>query len=368
MKETLSTDILVVGGGIAGVGLAAALENRAKVVILEQERDLAYHSTGRSAAIYIRNYGNGPIRALNEASGPMFRAQDALFPHPLLTPRGILYIADEERAGAVADLAADAVGVEEISPERAREMVPILDPDYLRAAAYEPDAQDIDVHALHQGWLKKARGQGAKVISGDGLVRAEHAGGRWKVETQHRTIDAGIIVNAAGAWADTVAKRCGAAPVGLTPLRRSMAVLPAPEGIDPSRWPLVDEVTEQFYFKPDGGRLFVSPCDEDPVDPHDAFADDMVVAEGLYRFEQAVTMAVTRVERSWAGLRTFAPDHTPVVGYDAGAKNFFWLAGQGGYGIQTAPALSALAASLLENRTPVLEDLVSRLAPDRLAA
>ncbi len=365
MKDAIETDILVIGGGMAGIGFAAALGEGRKVLVLEQERDLAYHSTGRSAAIYIRNYGNGPIRALNEASGPMFKAESEYFPHPLLTPRGILDIADSARAHEIGKLAAISVGVEEISADAAIAKVPLLSPDYVKAAAFEADAQDIDVHALHQGWLKKAKGQGASVLTGQEVLRAEHANGCWKVETKDHQITAKLIVNAAGAWADEIARRCNVAPVGLQPLRRSMAVLPVPDGYDAAHWPLVDEVTEDFYFKPDGGRLFVSPCDEDPVDPHDAFADDMVLAEGLHRFEQAVNMEVTRVERSWAGLRTFAPDRSPVVGFDGGTEGFFWLAGQGGYGIQTAPALSKFAAELAENRTPELHHLVEPLSPTR---
>lgn len=365
MKERFSTEILIVGGGIAGVGLAAALKGERKVAILEQERDLAYHSTGRSAAVYVRNYGNGPIRALNAASEPLFREEGERLAHPLLTPRGIVYIADEAKAGAIADLVANSTGAEEISPTRARRMVPILDPAYLHAAAFEADAQDIDVHALHQAWLKKARTQGTVVLQGAALERANHDGGLWTVETAKYRIEANVIVNAAGAWADVVARRCQVKPVGLRPFRRSMAVLPAPQGLDASRWPLVDEVSEQFYFKPDGGRLFVSPCDQDPVEPHDVFADDMVLAEGLYRFEQAVTIPVTRVERTWAGLRTFARDRSPVVGYDPEAESFFWLAGQGGYGIQTSPALSAFAAHLLEKEAPMLEYLVPELSPAR---
>jgi D-arginine dehydrogenase len=191
------------------------------------------------------------------------------------------------------------------------------------------------------------------------------------VATAAGAFEAPVIVNAAGAWADTVAQLAGVATLGLTPLRRSAAILPAPEGRDVSSWPAVCSMSETWYAKPEAGKLMVSPADEDPVEPHDAWPDDMVLAEGLDRYERAVTVPVTRVERSWAGLRTFAPDRTPVVGFDPAAEGFFWLAGQGGYGIQTAPALSRLAGALLTggDGTRVLAaDVVSALAPGRLRA
>jgi len=368
MSETVETDVLVIGAGIAGVGVAAALADTHRVVILERESQPGYHSTGRSAAIFIPNYGNDVIRSLNRASAPLFEQRDTgLFPEPLLTPRGCLTIADESGVEACGEFVRNGTGVEAISVDHALSMVPILSRDYVKAAAYQHDAQDIDVNALHQGWLRKASALGVKLFTNTEMLSAERATGAWRIETAERIFIANVVVNASGAWADLTAGLFGVKPLGLTPMRRSIAVLPAPDGHDVRSWPLVDDMNEAWYLKPDGGRMFVSPCDETPVEPHDAYVDDMILAEGLYRFEQAVTVPVNRVESSWAGLRTFAPDRTPVAGFDSTVGGFFWLAGQGGYGIQTSPALSDLAAALIGGRDPegALEPLLPKLSPAR---
>ena len=369
MAETTRTDVAIIGAGIAGAGLAADLAGDFDVVLIERESRPGHHSTGRSAAIFVQNYGNAVIRALSRASRPLFEAADsALFPTPLLSERGMLTIADEDGLPALKSLLAESEELREISPDEASAMVPLIRRDRLLAAAYEHDAQDIDVAALHQGWLRKARSAGAKLLTDAEVVRVERVSGRWLIQIQAGTIDARIIVNAAGAWADRVALACGLAPLGIQPMRRTIAVLPAPVGHDVSRWPLVDDAAERWYMKPETGRLLVSPSDEDPVEPHDAFVDDMVLAEGLYRFEQAMDFPVTRVESSWAGLRSFTPDRTPVTGFDSTAEGFFWLAGQGGYGIQTAPALSRLAGQLIRRATlpDALEAIVPALSPNRL--
>ncbi|MBA8901767.1 FAD-binding oxidoreductase [Phyllobacterium sp. P30BS-XVII] len=366
MTDIIDTDVLIIGAGIAGVGAAAELSSTHKVIILERESQPAYHSTGRSAAIFLPNYGNDVIRALNRASAPMFMQRDTkLFPEPLLTLRGSLTVADDTGIEHCEDLLKNGVNVEEISADRAVEMVPILNRDYIKAACYQAEAQDIDVNALHQGWLRKATGLGVDLRTNAEVIRARRSSGFWLVETADQTFRAQTVINAAGAWADVIAGIFGGKPLGLTPLRRSIAVLPAPEGYDTRGWPLVDDANEAWYLKPDGGRLFVSPCDETPVEPHDAYVDDMILAEGLYRYEQAVTVPVNRVERSWAGLRTFAPDRTPVAGFDAELDGFFWLAGQGGYGIQTAPALSQFTAMLIRQES--LPDALAQIAP-RLSA
>lgn len=368
MTDLIETDIAIVGAGIAGIGLAAELAADYRVTVIEQESRPAYHSTGRSAAIFLRNYGNAVIRALNAASAPLFENPDkALFPNPLISQRGALFTAAEAARADLDALLDSADGLREISPDEAVAMVPILRRDLLVGAAYEPDAQDIDVHALHEGWLRKARSAGATVLVDTPLDRAERAGGKWRIETPKGSIASDIIVNAAGAWADTVAARCGLLPLGIQPMRRSIAVLPAPPDMDISRWPLFDDVAESWYAKPQGGKLYVSPSEEIPVEPHDAFPDDMILAEGLDRFVNATTYQLTRVERSWAGLRSFAPDHTPVVGFSRETEGFFWLAGQGGYGIQTSPALSRLAGQLIRRAEPeaALLPIVDALSPNR---
>jgi D-arginine dehydrogenase len=370
MTETIETDVLVIGAGIAGVGVAAALADTHRVTIIEREAQPGYHSTGRSAAIFLPNYGNDVIRGLNHASAPMFEQRDtSLFPEPLLTKRGSLTVADESGVEACEEFIRNGVGVAAIDVDRAIAMVPILNREYVKAACYQAAAWDIDVNALHQGWLRKATTLAVQLFTKSDVRSAKHIAGQWQVETADRAFRARIVINASGAWADSTAAHFGADPLGLTPMRRSIAVLPAPQNHDTRGWPLVDDVNEAWYMKPDGGRLFVSPCDETPVEPHDAFVDDMILAEGLYRYEQAVTTPVTRVESSWAGLRTFAPDRTPVAGFDRKADGFFWLAGQGGYGIQTAPALSALAAALIRGKAPEAEvvPLLPLLSPARFA-
>ncbi len=364
-------DIIIVGAGIAGIGLAAALGPGRKVLILEQEERHGYHSTGRSAAIFIQNYGNATIRALNVASAPLFRQGDARwFSHPLLTRRGMLSVAGEDGLDDHRQLLDESPDIEVLTPDEAFAMVPALRRDWLAAAAYEADAQDIDVSALHEGWLRQARANGAELRVNAGLAGARRQGGRWLVETAKGEAGAPVLVNAAGAWADDVAVRAGVAPVGLQPMRRTIGVLPSPDGYDIAGWPLIADSAEGWYAKPDAGKLYVSPADEVPVEPHDAFVDDMALAEGLFRFEQAMDIAVTRVERSWAGLRTFAPDRTPVAGFDPTADGFFWLAGQGGYGIQTSPALSMLAAALIGGGEPAaqLADAAKALSPARFRA
>lgn len=366
--DRISTDVAIVGAGIAGAGLAAELAGDFDVVLVERESRPGYHSTGRSAAIFIQNYGNAVIRALSRASRPLFEEADrTLFPNPLLSQRGMLSVADDDSLPALQSLLAQSDGLQEISVDEACARFPLLRRDRLVAAAYEHDAQDIDVAALHQGWLKKAKANGTKLVTDADVTKGERLSGRWRMETSALTVDAGIVVDAAGAWADRVAEACGLSPLGIQPMRRTIAVLPVPAGYDTRRWPLVDDADERWYMKPEAGRLLVSPADEDPVEPHDVFPDDMVLAEGLHRFEQAVALPVTRVEIRWAGLRSFAPDRTPVAGFDSAAENFFWLAGQGGYGIQTSPALSRLAGQLIRHAAvnDGLEAIVPALSPNR---
>lgn len=366
--EQIEADVIVVGAGIAGAGVAADLSRDHRVVILEMEDRPGYHTTGRSAAIFIQNYGNSVIRALSRASAPLFHAADrSLFPHPLLTPRGKLTVADADGVEHHRAMLAESEGLRQIDPAEAVAMVPILRRENIVEASYEPDAHDIDVNALHQGWLKLAKANGARLVLGAEVLRGEQVGGGWSLETSGLRLRAPVVVNAAGAWGDRLAERLGIAPVGLQPMRRTMAVLPAPPDVDSRRWPLFEDASESWYAKPDGASLFVSPADEDPCEPHDAFVDDLVLAAGLDRFERMVTTPVTRVERSWAGLRTFAPDRTPVAGFDPAAVGFFWLAGQGGYGIQTSPALSALAATLIRRASVPegLERTVVALSPAR---
>ncbi len=341
-------DIAIVGGGIAGATLARDLAGTARVIILEAEELAGYHSTGRSAAIFIQNYGNGVIRALSRASRAFFEAPPSeVAAGSLLTPRGILFIAQPGEEPLLDEIVEEAEGLLPLTPRQACEKVSILREEKIAAAAYETDASDIDVAGLHQGCLRAAKTAGAELATERQVTGITRENGRWRVAFQGGAIEADIVVNAAGAWADDVAGMAGVPPLGLLPLRRSAAILPAPPACPVESWPLVSDAAERYYFKPETGRLMVSPADETPVDPHDAYVDDMVLAEGLHEFEQATSYEVQRVEHQWAGLRTFAPDRSLVIGYDNSKEGFFWLAGQGGYGIQTSPAAARAAASLL---------------------
>ncbi len=370
MSDLPSYDFAIIGGGIAGAGVAAMLGQKARVLLLEKEDRPGYHSTGRSAAIFIQNYGSPEIRALNKASYPFLNSPPADFAEAgFLSPRGMMLIAGEDGEKALNEEIMQGEGLVRLSSREAAEIVPLLRAQNIKLAAYEKDAQDIDVAALHQAFLRQAGRAGAAIQTEAELQQAQQQENElWHLKTSAGDFMARVVVNAAGAWADQIAELCGVEPVGITPLRRSMAVLPSPSDYDLDAWPLVADVMEHWYMKPDAGRLLVSPSDEIPVEPHDAFVDDLVLAEGLYAFEQATGYPVTRVENQWAGLRCFSPDRNPVVGFDTDNPTFFWLAGQGGYGIQTAPALSELAADLIQKRGMknwMTQDLISGLSPDR---
>lgn len=351
------SDVLVIGGGIAGVSAAARLAPHAQVTLIEAESALGYHASGRSAAVFEPNYGAPTVNALSYASADFF------LDGGYLSPRGVLILA---RAGEEDAFQADkiALGCTDISVDDARDIVPILSSSITRAAR-RTDAQDIDTDRLIQDFTRTVRAHGGAVVTGAPVTGISFAQGLWKV-TAGDVYSADIIINAAGAWADTIAEHAGVTPIGLSPCRRSMARIPAPGGHDVSRWPIFFGPGESWYAKPDAGKLIVSPAEEDPVLPQDAWADDMVIATGLDRYQGYVTEEVTRVETTWAGLRTFAPDRTLVLGSDPGARGFFWCAGQGGYGFQSAPAASQLVADLVLGHTPEMpEDVVTALSPKR---
>jgi D-arginine dehydrogenase len=365
MAETF--DVIVIGGGIAGIGAAAEISAERSVIVLERESAPGMHATGRSAAAFLLNYGNPAVRRVTRAAEPFYLDPDpAFWPEPLLTPRGELFLARPGEEPLLTAHLAAAPTARAITPSEAVAIVPILRPETFAAAAHDPNGRDIDVDLLLQGWIRRLRRNGGRIDTGAEALSVSRNGGLWSVATRTGTFSAPVLVNAAGAWVDAVAGLAGVPPIGIRPLRRSAAILPAPEGHDPMRWPLFGPLAEDWYARPTGGKLMVSPADEDPVEPHDAWPDDMVLAEGLDRFEQMVTVPVTRVERSWAGLRSFVADRTPVAGFDPQADGFFWLAGQGGYGIQTAPALARLAADLIAGRPPALDPAtVAALDPGR---
>jgi len=348
-------DILVIGAGIAGASVAAHLAETRRVAICEMEERPGYHTTGRSAAAYEPNYGPPSILALTRAARAQFDQGG------YLTPRETVFFMPEWQQQAFDKLMAVQQGMVEISPAAAKAKFPLLKEGYARRAVLDPGTADIDVDLLHQFYLKLFRQRGGQLRC-DRPVTALEKGTSWTVRAGTETLRAGIIVDAAGAWGDKVAEMAGRRPIGLQPKRRSIAVVPGPEGVDVMHWPLVGDVGETWYCKPQSGKLLVSPADAEPVEPHDAYADDMTLAEGIERFEQGVDLPVTRVERTWGGLRSFAPDGNPVVGYDTRHDGFFWLIGQGGYGIQSSPALSRLAAALVLGDTPPADIMDEGLA------
>jgi D-arginine dehydrogenase len=356
-------DFIVIGGGIAGTSAGARLSELGSVLLLEGEDALAYHASGRSAALYEAAYGHPVTVALNRAS----RAEHDSLDGGLLSPRGLLLLGGPgEEAQADADIR--AMGLEAMSPAEAVARVPILDEGHVARAGWHEDALDIDTDRMVQHFARTIRAAGGKILIGARVNRIAREGGLWRVAFRHEVREGRVLVNAAGAWADRVAVMAGIAPLGLTPLRRSIARMPAPGGRDVRGWPMLLGAGESWYAKPDAGAWIVSPAEEDPVDaPHDAWPEDMVLAEGIARYQPFVTEPVTRISASWAGLRTFAPDRCLVLGPEPGREDFVWVAGQGGYGFQTAPAASRLVADLVAGRQPELDaDVVAALRPDRL--
>ncbi|MDH3228508.1 MAG: FAD-binding oxidoreductase [Alphaproteobacteria bacterium] len=346
-------DVMIVGAGIAGASAGYFLAASHNVVLLEREDHPGYHSTGRSAALFTETYGNAAIRALTRGARPFFESAPAGFAEtPLLTPRGLLYIGREDQRAALQrtfrELSSLTHEIRRISPGEALDVCPILRGDYVAGAMLEPDCMDIDVAALHQGYLKGVRARGGRVLTDAGVrsLRAEARHG-WIAQTALGDFAAPVVVNAAGAWVDEIAALAGVPPAGLVPKRRTAMFLEVPDGVNPSAWPMVVDVDEAFYFKPDAGRLLLSPADETPGPPCDAQPEDLDIALAVDRVEKATTLRVRRIAHKWAGLRTFAADRTMIAGFEPGAAGFFWLAGQGGYGIQTSPSMGRLAAALI---------------------
>ncbi len=347
----MNYDIIVIGAGMAGASVAAHLAPTGRVLVLEQESHPGMHATGRSAALFSTIYGPEPVRALSRASqSTLMSPSPAFSEEPFATPRGVLYIATDEQAPRlrVFQAAPDVAAMTRIvSPEEALALCPIIKPDRLAANVLEPDAADLDVHRLHQAYLRQLRAHGGELLTDHPVGAIKRDGAGWSVSAGGANHTAPILINAAGAWGDQIASLAGVTPLGLRPLRRTVILVDAPDGMDIAKWPMVIDADEDFYFKPDAGRLLITPADESPSPPCDAQPEEWDIAVAVDRVETATSLRVRRVSHRWAGLRTFAPDGVPVAGYDPEAPGFFWLVGQGGYGIQTAPALSQLAASMV---------------------
>jgi D-arginine dehydrogenase len=370
-------DVVICGAGIAGASLAWRLAGGAsrvrgprepapRVLLLEREAQAGVHATGRSAAMFMESYGPPQVRALTRASRDFYTLPPPGFTTvPLLHRRGVLYVATPEQLPLLeadwAEMQHAYPRVQRLSADEALARVPCLRADRLAGAIAEPDATDLDVHALHQGFLQGARFAGVGLRFGAELVEGRCApDGGWSITLADGSrLAAATLVNAAGAWADELAQRCGVAPLGLEPRRRSAFTFRGPEGVDSTAWPAVVDIEERWYFKPDAGHLLGSPANADPTHPHDVQPEALDIATGIHGIESATTLTIPRPIATWAGLRTFAPDGEIVIGPDAAQPAFFWLAGQGGYGLQSAAGASLLAATLLRGE-PLPADLAAQ--------
>ena len=355
------SDIIIIGGGIAGISAAARLARHGKVIVLERENQLAFHASGRSAAAFIKNYGNSVVRELNSASVEYLSCKNG----GVLRPRGMMLLATNEEREEFQNEAED-FGLFEISSDEAKKKIPLINTNVVSYAAFSNDISDIDTDLLLQNFLKEARSLGTVVHLSTEVHSISFKNKKWSVVTNHDEYKAEILINATGAWADRVAEIAGIKMLGFTPLKRSIARVPVPGGADASSWPLFEGVKENWYAKPDAGQLIVSPADEEPVQPQDAWADDLVLAKGIARFDALMERPVNRITSKWAGLRTFAPDRSPVIGFSKENSRFFWLCGQGGYGFQTAAAASQLTCDLIcENSSELSEKVCKALSPSR---
>ncbi|MEJ8840102.1 NAD(P)/FAD-dependent oxidoreductase [Ramlibacter sp. AN1133] len=375
---THDADFLILGAGIAGASLAYFLAPHARVVLLERESQPGYHSTGRSAAMFIESYGTPQVRALTRASRAFLESPPPGFAEqPLVTPRGCLLLA---APGQEALLQAHWELLHSMTPQARRlttdealALVPALKRECVIGAVLEPEAADMDVHAIHQGFLRGLRRAGGAIVCDAEATRIERVGSGWQVTTPQGEFRAPVLVNAAGAWADEVALRAGVAPLGLQPKRRSAFTFAPPAGMDVRAWPCVISADESWYFKPDAGVLLGSPANADPVPPHDVQPEELDIATAIARIAGMTTLEIRRPLRTWAGLRSFVADGDLVGGFDPGAPDFFWLAAQGGYGIQTSPAMGEACAALARG-LPLPEHIAdcgltqAMLGPARLRA
>jgi D-arginine dehydrogenase len=369
-------DFLIIGSGIAGGSAAYHLVDRGSVILLERESQPGYHSTGRSAAVFAESYGPRLMRVMTVASGPFLRKPPADFADvPLMHPRGALFIARADQRIQLQELVKELSELSDdlrlVEPTQALTLCPVLNRGYVALAAQDPTVMDMDVNAIHQGYLRAARAKDAEIVTDAEVTALAYSNGHWHARTSAGEFRAPVVINAAGAWADVVAGLAGARKIGLQPKRRTVIVFDAPAGLDMAKYPIAADCSEQFYFKPESGRVLASPADETPVEPQDVQPEEIDVALVVDRVEQASTLKVGRIVRRWAGLRSFVKDKNPVVGFAPDAQGFFWLAGQGGYGIQTSYAMGLTAASLATGKG--LPDAVksyglkeSDLGPQRL--
>jgi D-arginine dehydrogenase len=349
---TRTADCIVIGAGIAGAAAGFFLAPHLKVLLLEQEEQPGFHSTGRSAALFMESYGTPQVRALTMASRAFFESPpDGFTDHPVLGARGAMMVATH---GQEAPLQAHWAVLQPISPRAtlldaagACALTPVLRRELLLGAVYEPDASDMDVHAIHHGFLRGIRRAGGALVADAPATALRRDAGVWQVQAGGDVFEAPLVVNAAGAWADVVGQLAGARPIGLVPKRRSAFIFAPPEGVASAGWPATGGVAEDWYVKPDAGMLLGSPANADPVPPHDVQPEELDIATAIDRIERMTTLSIRRPARIWAGLRSFVADGDLVGGADPELPGFFWSAAQGGYGIQTSPAMGMAVAALV---------------------
>lgn len=371
-------DFLIIGGGIAAASVGYWLAPHGRVIVLERESQPGYHATGRSAALFMESYGTPQVRALTMASRGFLQAPPIGFSeYPLLSPRGALIVAEPGQEAPLVEkwntMRALIPNSQLLDGAATCSMVPALRPDKVLGAVFEPDAADMDVDALHQGYLRGLRRAGGVVVCDANVTALARAHGKWQVQAAGVAYEAAIVLNAAGAWADEVATLAGVHPIGLEPRRRSAFLFTPPRGQPTSHWPMAIGMSEDWYFKPDAGMLLGSPANADPVEPQDVQPEEFDVALGIYRIEEMSTLSILRPTRIWAGLRSFVADGDLVGGFAPDPPGFFWVAAQGGYGIQTSPAMGEACAALVRG-LPIPERIAAygltpeTLGPDRLLA
>jgi D-arginine dehydrogenase len=350
-------DVAVIGGGIAGTSAAFFLAENASVVVLEAETTLGFHSTGRSAAVFTECYGEPVVRNLALASrGFLTSPPDGFTDVPLLSPRGIAFVATPDQADRLEPSLAEqqqlVPSVRGLSAREAADLCPVLDPAEIVGGVLEPDARDLDVHALHMGYQRGIRRHDGEIRTGFAVDRLERRDEAWTIACGDDEVEAGVVIDAAGAWCDVVAAAAGVDPIGLVPKRRTAFTFDPPSGMEHRDWPMIIDIDEQFYFKPEGPSLLASPADETQVEPHDVRHREQDVALGIERIQSVTTLSIRSIRNAWAGLRSFVADNRPVNGWDPAVPGFYWLAGQGGFGIKTSPAMGRYAASMILDGDP----------------
>ncbi|UCZ87335.1 FAD-binding oxidoreductase [Pseudomonas sp. L5B5] len=349
----IETDFIIIGAGIAGASTGYWLSRHGRVVVLERESHPGYHSTGRSAALYTAAYGTPQVRALTVASRAFFdQPPEGFCEHPLLTPRGEMTVdfvndpAELQRQYLSAK--ASVPQMQLLDADEACARLPILRRDKVHGALYDPTASDIDTDALHQGYLRGLRRNQGQLHTDCEVIGLERdAQGTWLIRTSGQSFSAPVVINAAGAWADQIGSLAGARPLGLQPKRRAAFIFAGPQDQDCQHWPMLVSLDESFYLKPDAGMFLGSPANADPVQPHDVQPEELDIALGIHRIEEATTLSIRRPTRTWAGLRSFVSDGDLLAGFDPQVPGLFWVAGQGGYGIQTSPAMGQASAALV---------------------